>query len=80
MGVVYRACDTNLGPDVTLKIPPEGFARDPDRLARFERESRLLASLDHPNIAQIGLRERGRSLPALIETLDRRKDVARKPS
>jgi serine/threonine-protein kinase len=49
MGEVYRAHDTNLGRDVALKILPESFALDPDRLARFK----LLASLNHPNIAII---------------------------
>jgi eukaryotic-like serine/threonine-protein kinase len=53
MGEVYRACDTKLGRDVALKILPDAFASDPDRLARFEREAQVLASLNHPNIAAI---------------------------
>jgi serine/threonine protein kinase len=53
MGEVYRASDTKLGRDVALKLLPEAFASDPDRLARFEREAKLLASLNHPGIAQI---------------------------
>ena len=53
MGEVYRARDVKLGRDVALKILPETFASDPDRLARFEREARTLASLNHPQIAQI---------------------------
>src|SRR3954467_692587 len=58
MGEVYRGRDTRLHRDVALKILPETFARDPDRLARFEREARVLASLNHANIAQIfGLEE-----------------------
>jgi len=53
MGEVYRARDTKLDRDVALKILPEFFATDPDRLMRFEREARTLASLNHPHIAQI---------------------------
>ena len=51
MGEVYRARDTTLDRDVAIKVLPEDFAADPDRLARFEREAKLLASLNHANIA-----------------------------
>ena len=53
MGEVYRARDRKLGRDVAIKILPEAFALDPERLARFEREAQVLASLNHPHIAQI---------------------------
>jgi len=53
MGEVYRARDTNLNRDVALKILPESFAADADRVARFKREAQVLASLNHPNIAAI---------------------------
>src|SRR5215831_739127 len=58
MGVVFRAHDTKLQRDVALKLLPENFAKEPERLSRFQREAQLLASLNHPNIAHIyGLEE-----------------------
>ena len=53
MGEVYRANDNKLKREVALKVLPEVFARDPDRVARFRREAQLLAQLNHPNIAII---------------------------
>src|SRR5262245_24885347 len=53
MGVVFRALDTKLHREVALKLLPDHFADDPERLARFQREAQVLASLNHPNIAQI---------------------------
>ena len=62
MGAVYRARDTNLGREVALKVLPESFSQDPDRVARFTREAQVLASLDHPNVATIfGLERVGTS-------------------
>ena len=58
MGEVYRARDSKLQRDVAIKVLPEALAQDTERLARFEREARTLASLNHPHIAQIyGLEE-----------------------
>jgi serine/threonine-protein kinase len=53
MGVVYLARDTKLDRDVAIKVLPEAFSQNKERLARFEREAKLLASLNHPNIAAI---------------------------
>src|SRR6516225_5228206 len=59
MGEVYRARDTKLKRDVALKVLPDAYARDPGRMARFQREAEVLASLNHPNIAHIyGVEER----------------------
>ena len=67
MGEVYSARDTRLNRAVALKILPDAFAADPDRLARFQREAELLASLNHPNIAQIhGIEEEQDGTRALV--------------
>jgi serine/threonine protein kinase len=66
MGEVYRARDTRLGRDVAVKILPSAFTSDPDRLARFEREARVLASLNHPHIGAIYGVEEAEGLRALV--------------
>ena len=66
MGEVYRAHDTRLGRDVALKLLPPGFTADADRLTRFTREARLLASLNHPNIGTIHGFEEGEGMRALV--------------
>ena len=66
MGQVYRATDTQLGRDVALKILPDAFAADPDRLARFQREAQVLASLNHPGIAAIYGIEKSDDTQALV--------------
>src|SRR5712675_2287810 len=71
MGEVYRARDTRLNRDVALKVLPEIFARDSERMARFEREAKLLASLNHPNIAAIyGLEESGPIRALVMELVE----------
>ena len=69
MGEVWCATDTNLGRQVAIKILPDAFAQDPDRLARFEREAKTLASLNHPNIAQIYGLEKAEGIRALVMEL-----------
>jgi serine/threonine-protein kinase len=69
MGEVYRARDTKLDREVALKILPEIFAADPDRLARFEREAKTLAALNHPHIAQIYGVEESTDVRALVMEL-----------
>ena len=66
MGEVYRAHDTTLDRDVAIKVLPDAFATDPERLARFEREAKVLASLNHPNIAAIYGLEKSADTRALI--------------
>src|SRR6202521_4092546 len=53
MGEVYQAHDTKLGRDVAIKVLPDAFAHEADRLSRFQREAKMLAALNHPNIATI---------------------------
>src|SRR6516225_1635274 len=67
MGEVYRARDTKLGRDVAIKLLPEAFSTDPDRTSRFEREAKLLAALNHPNIASIYGFESGGLVMELVE-------------
>jgi serine/threonine-protein kinase len=69
MGEVYRARDTKLGREVALKILPESFVHDPERIARFSREAQVLASLNHPNIAAIHGLEDSTGVPALVMEL-----------
>src|SRR6202166_3067413 len=78
MGEVYRARDTKLNRDVALKILPDAFASNPDRLARFAREAQTLAALNHPNIAHIhGLEERG-GVRALVMELVEGEDLSQR--
>ena len=78
MGEVYRARDTRLNRDVAVKVLPELFAADAERLARFEREAQVLATLNHPNIAQVfGLEDAGATTPGQAghRALGQRRDV-----
>ena len=71
MGEVFQAKDQKLGRDVAIKVLSDEFARDPDRVARFQREAKVLASLNHPNIAAIyGLEESGGTSFLVLELVD----------
>jgi serine/threonine protein kinase len=71
MGEVYRARDSKLGRNVALKVLPPAFARDAERMARFEREAKVLASLNHPNIASIyGLEDSGATHALVMELVE----------
>src|SRR3954465_3655769 len=67
MGAVYRAVDTKLNRDVAIKVLPEAFAADAGRMARFDREAKLLAALNHPNIATIYGVEQGAIVMELVD-------------
>src|SRR5688572_9370696 len=76
MGEVYRARDVNLGRQVAIKVLPEQFAQDAERLARFEREAKTLASLNHPNIAAIYGIEEPEGARALVMELVEGEDLS----
>src|SRR5262245_11655146 len=78
MGEVYRARDTRLDRDVALKILPESFATDPDRMMRFEREAKTLAALNHPQIAQIYGFEQSTTGSALVMELVEGEDLSQR--
>jgi serine/threonine-protein kinase len=79
MGTVYRAEDTRLNRSVAIKILPDAFAQDADRLTRFAREAQVLASLNHPNIAAIyGVEERALVME-LVEGVTLAERIARGP-
>ena len=71
MGVVYQATDTKLDREVAIKVLPESMASDAERVARFDREAKTLASLNHPNIAQIhGLEESDGTTALILELVE----------
>src|SRR5436190_192029 len=78
MGQVYRAHDTKLNRDVALKILPDAFASDLDRLARFTREAQTLASLNHPNIAHIHRLEESGGVRDLVMELVEGDDLSQR--
>jgi serine/threonine protein kinase len=72
MGEVYRARDPQLGRDVAIKVLPDAFARDAERMARLQREAKVLASLSHPNIATIyGFEESGGTRALVMQLVER---------
>ncbi len=79
MGEVYRARDTRLNRDVALKVLPDSFASDPDRIARFSREAVVLASLNHPHIAHIYGLEAGTLVMEFVDGEDLSQQIARGP-
>jgi eukaryotic-like serine/threonine-protein kinase len=78
MGEVYQARDRKLDRDVAIKILSAGFTTDPERLARFEREAKTLASLNHPNIAQIYGVEDARATRAIVMELVDGEDLSQR--
>ncbi len=78
MGQVWRATDTTLGRQVAIKILPDAFAADLERLARFEREAKTLASLNHPNIAAIYGFEKSSGTHALVMELVEGDDLSQR--
>jgi serine/threonine protein kinase len=78
MGQVWRATDTTLGRQVAIKILPDAFAADPERLARFEREAKTLASLNHPHIAAIYGFEKSPGMHALVMELVEGDDLSQR--
>src|SRR2546422_5411840 len=78
MGEVFRARDTRLDRDVAIKILPEAFAADAERVARFQREARVLASLNHPHIAAIYGLEDAEGVKALVMELVEGEDLAQR--
>ena len=78
MGEVYRATDTTLGRQVAIKILPDAFAANSERMARFEREAKTLASLNHPNIAAIYAAEKSAGLHALVMELVEGDDLSQR--
>jgi eukaryotic-like serine/threonine-protein kinase len=78
MGEVYRAWDTKLDRAVAIKILPEAFAADTERIARFQREAKTLASLNHPNIAHIHGLEESNGVRALVMELVEGEDLAQR--
>ncbi len=79
MGEVYRARDTKLDRDVALKVLPQAFMDDPDRLARFEREAKVLASLNHHNIGHIYGLEEAEGTRELVQGLTLRDRIKQGP-